>query len=94
MYKIGSGLQPEELEPATGRGKGRSVKYPIAELSVGEHFAVPLVDKDEKARLRKVRSLQRSISRHRKDRPGLRCLVRYSPDDNALYVIRLEDDLP
>lgn len=95
MHKIGKGIRPEDLEPATGKRRGRASKYPLADLGKGEHFAVTLPDREKTTRKRQVQSLQRAISRYRQANPRPCFVVRYSPEDNALYVIRLEeDDLP
>lgn len=95
MHKIGKGIRPEDLEPATGKPRGRAPKYPVGDLARGEHFAVTLPDLEPLTRKRKVQTLQRAISRYRQTNPRPRFVVRYSPEDNALYVIRLEeDDLP
>lgn len=92
MHKIGKGVRPEDLEPATGNPRGQPIKYPVGKLEPGEHFAVGLPDKDKLTRKRKVQTLQHSISNFRKKAPDRKFTVRYSQKENALYVIRTDGE--
>lgn len=88
MFPLQDDVRPEDI-PDAPRGARPAVKYPLAEMSIGQSFFVPIPSGKTPDQARAP--VQAAVSRFYKKHPNHKFTIRLDTANSGLRVFRLKD---